>query len=360
MPAKKELDVWISGQAGSNIGRWFIFGADNLNQNVLTQLQENYHHYAQTHSQPNRNIKLPSTLGIERAGDELRLQLSARSVTANMQTDAAAVEAWAFVLRLWLGKESVRRIVVDWEAPPKPHDGHYERFLYRVAQFQSLFPDWFEVADPRKLAMRRTLTEQSLILNVASGKTTSSPKTTSPEYKLESELIASEPFRRHFGLKAGLVDRQFPVGLFANTVSAKTHVFTGGKSAIDIVGLGEDGRFFIFELKVGGNISVGTLSELLLYTGLIREAAQNPPRIRFGSAKLGSRACVHPHHVQHCTGIAAVMLAENLHPLLEHPELLPALNSAAEARWNCVPGAKPVCFSKALIGDFRKTAKANA
>ena len=282
-------------------------------------------------------------------GNGLLLRLNAESVTANMQTDAAALEAWALMLRLWLGEKDVPNIVVDWGLPRETRNGHYQRFLYRVDQFQKLFPDWFSVADPKKLAKCQPLTEPVLILNVASGKASpSSPKTTSREYRFESKLIRSEKFRQRFVLKDKLVDRQFPVGLFACTVSAKTRIFTGGKSAIDIVGVGEDNHFWIFELKAGKNISVGTLSELLLYTGLIREAARTPPRIMFKDAPPSPRACVHACHVQQCTGINAVMLVENLHPLLEHPELFSTLNKAAEAHWNRIPD-KPVCFSKACV-----------
>jgi hypothetical protein len=64
------------------------------------------------------------------------------------------------------------------------------------------------------------------------------------------ELLSSEPFRAHFGLKDGLVDRQFPTGLFAGEVRQRNRIFTGGKSAIDLVGVGHDDRFFVFELDL--------------------------------------------------------------------------------------------------------------
>jgi hypothetical protein len=256
------------------------------------------------------------------------------SVKANMQSDAAAVESWALVLRLWLGGKRVPHIVVDWNVPSDGPDGHYERFLYRMHQFSKLFPGWFEVADPQKLEKCRALCGTPLFLNVASRRESPSPpKTTSPEYLVEAELVKSPQFREHFGLKQ--VDRQFPVGLFAGKVAADTRIFTGGKSAIDIVGVGKDDRFWIFELKAGNNFKVGILSELLLYTSLIRVAAQTPPRIHFATPK--HVAAVGPEHVRNCTGINAVMLVENLHPLLEHPELLNTLNQAAKTWWNSEP-----------------------
>jgi hypothetical protein len=330
-----------------------------LNIELQKALKEAYRLHALPLSvRADRNIKLPSTLGIEREENGLLLRLKAKSVTTNMQTDAAAFEAWALVLRVWLGEKEVPHIVLDWEAPPNDHNGHYERFLYRVVQFRSLFPEWFRVAEPHKPEICRASTESLPLLNVAAGKASESlPKTTSREYKLELELIGSESFRRHFGLK--LVDRQFPVGLFAGKVSGKTRIFTGGKSAIDIVGIDGDNSFYIFELKASDNISAGTISELLLYTALIREAAKTSPRISFDDVKPGTRACVHPDHVRQCTGIHAVMLVENMHPLLDRPELLNTLNNAAEAHWNSEAGAKPVCFSNARIGDFEKAPEAS-
>ena len=331
----------------------------DVRKEILQALREAYG----AHTKRKRNIKLPSALGIENNEDGLLLQLNATLVAANMQTDEAAAEAWALVLRLWLGEKHVPRVVLDWEVPSRGAEGHYQRFLYRVGQFCKLFPEWFKVANPEKLRASKALGETLLILNVASKREGRiEPRTSSREYKIESALWNSEQFRQHFGLDR--VDRQFPVGLFAGTVSHASRIFTGGKSAIDIVGVGRDRRFWIFELKAGENISVGTLSELLLYTGVIREAARESPRIQFDHPKQDSR--VGPKDVQECTGINAVMVVENLHPLLEHPDLLDCLNDGAEIHWNSEPAAKPVCFSKAritegvMVSDFEVAAEASA
>lgn len=331
-----------------------------MNNTVQKRLKEVYRLYAATRMLRNRSIKLPSALGIEKDGDGLLLRLPATAATANMQTDAGSAEAWALMLRLWLGEAEVPHIVLDWEVPSEVKDGHYQRFLYRVAQFQTLFPEWFRLASPPKLTKCAALTAPVLLINVPSKrKPPSLTETSSPEYRLELELLTSEPFREHFGLKRELIDRQFPVGLFAEAVRQKNRVFTGGKSAIDLVGVGQDDRFFVFELKAGKNIKVGALSELLLYTGLMREAAQNEPRIKFTNAKPSPGTCVYPSHVKDCTGIHSVIVVENLHPLLDHPELISTLNKAAEVHWNR-PGVKPVCFRTARVSDFERASKAKA
>ncbi len=86
---------------------------------------------------PPRNVRLPSQAGIRVGGDldRVTLFLSEKAVCANMQTDAAAFEAWAAVLMAWC---TVRRIAVDWHEPADPRDGHYQRFLYRLASNSSL------------------------------------------------------------------------------------------------------------------------------------------------------------------------------------------------------------------------------
>jgi hypothetical protein len=345
--------------------------AYNLNKDVQKRLKEAHHRLC---AGARRNIKLPSRLGIERKGGGLLLRFNASSVTANMQTDDAAFEAWALMLRLWLGEKEVPHLVLDWTPPAAGHNGHYERFLYRVAQFQKLFPDWFLVADPHKPAECRALTEMRPCINVASARKGGSVrKTTSREYALELRLTESGPecesFCQRFGLE--FVDRQFPVGLFCDKVSAKTPIFTGGKSAIDIVGVGKDKRFFIFELKAGDNDKAGILSELLLYTSLISEAAHTRRRITFAdTAKPRERPAVDSGDVRECTGIHAVMLVEKIHPLLQHPDLLDTLNRAAEAHWTHDPEAKPVSFSMAraeegpdgkwLVREFERAYKAEA
>jgi hypothetical protein len=339
-----------------------------LKQELLKELREAYRRYAESRNGRNRNIKLPSALGIEPGRGGLLLSLNAEAVTSNMQTDAAAGEAWALVLRLWLGKERVPHVLLDWEEPRDVQDGHYQRFLYRVAQFRKLFPHWFDVADPGRLQGCKALLDSRLALNVASRKASDfSPRTTSREYRFESKLTASQQFAEHFGLDPDKVDRQFPVGLFAGAVNSKNRIFTGGKSAIDIVAVGHDKRFWLFELKAGKNMSVGTLSELMLYTGLMKAAAQS--RIEFDEVPLDSRAHVNPADVKECTGVSAVMLVENPHPLLAHPELIRTLNAAASDHWNSELGAKAVSFSAArvveiddevVVSDFEAADEASA
>ncbi len=103
------------------------------------------------------------------------------------------------------------------------------------------------MAEPERLSSARALGNEQLILNVASDRLPpGQPRSAKPS--LELRLLSSEASRAHFGLEK--VDRQLPVGLFNNTIAHSNRIFTGGKSAIDLVGVG-GGAFWIFELKGG-------------------------------------------------------------------------------------------------------------
>jgi len=93
-----------------------------------------------------------------------------------------------------------------------------------------------------------------------------------------------------------LLDRQFPVGVFDGIPTKASAIFTGGKSAIDLVGIGHDSSFWLFELKAEKNIKVGALSELFFYSMVVRDVLLR--RFGFDDRKPDSRATIFPEHVQ--------------------------------------------------------------
>ena len=74
----------------------------------------------------------------------------------------------------------------------------------------------------------------------------SSPSKNVSEFDLEKALECSHSFSEGFALKK--VMRQWPVGLFKGRVARGNEIFTGGKSAIDLLGISND-RLVLFELK---------------------------------------------------------------------------------------------------------------
>lgn len=305
------------------------------------RLRASYARFGKGLGWPPRRVRLPSSLDLSACPlhGGVRINLSEAAVLANMQNDTAAFEGWALALLLWCGEKA---ITLDW-TEPTTDSGHYQRFLYRVDRFRSLLPEMIFLADGAKLSRSRVQHfKGDLLINQPSrSRAVSEERVASlpPEAQLEARLVADPAFSRRYGLTA--VDRQFPVGLYEGAVARDHAVFTGGKSAIDIVGTSESG-FWLFELKAGDNAPIGGLTELLFYTSLVRDAAGVTPRFQFA----GGASCttISGADVRNAAAINAVLLVEASHPLLDHPELPALLNAAAAATWNQETGAVPVRF----------------
>lgn len=309
-----------------------------------------------------RRIRLPVSQGISFEGpdDSVTISLSGTSVgEGNMQTDGAAFEAWAVALKEWCG---VKRLSLHWQSPIESGraSAHYERFLYRVQRFLELFPDWFAVDQPERLEGARALGPGPLCLNLAgdrrsgglSGALDGASSSGPQEHVLELALKDAVDFKAHFG-PMEKVDRQWPVGLFAGPVPKRTDaIFTGGKSAIDLVGIGGT-TLWVFELKAGRNAPAGILSELLFYASVMRDALPGPggepPRFQFDASAGGQPAGLSPADIRTCKRIEAVLIGERLHPLIGHQRIVARLNESAarDARTN--HGRVPLHFSASIV-----------
>jgi hypothetical protein len=121
------------------------------------------------------------------------------------------------------------------------------------------------------------------------------------------------------------------VGLFRDRVAADNHLFTGGKSAIDLIGV-RDSTLFLFELKKEGNAKAGILSELLFYASVIRDALGMAPRFGWEDRPSPQNCVIGPADLRACDRIEAVMLAPRFHPIVT-PTTINFLNKAVAARW---------------------------
>ncbi len=275
-----------------------------------------------------RPLKFPS--GIDLDGDHkcVRMKLSSPALVSNMQTNAAAFEAWALALHVWCG---VERVVLDWEPirekDDKPRHRHYQRFLYRVEKFRSWFPSWFEVANADALRDAEAITKPGLVLTVR--KKGSKAEAANSEAILERQLNSSEEFKKH--CKLVKVGTQFPVGLFRTKVAKKNQVFPGGSAAIDLIAQGErdeQGSLWLFELKADKNIPVGIISELLFYTWVMQDVMNE--RFRFQDRPPADTDGIQPADVLACKTktIEARFIGHQFHPLLDGEGLLNELNNA--------------------------------
>jgi hypothetical protein len=275
------------------------------------------------------------------------------AVFANLATNAAAFEAWSLALRIWCG---VEKIELAWKSPSESRTDtercHYQRFLYRAERFRSLFPDWFHLAQPALIADAEALGDGPFYLNVPGHRTELVQATNGEtalelmrEADLEKSLLRSKEFACYFALEKR--DRQFPVGLFRGTVAKGNRIFTGAKSAIDLVGIGKD-ALWLFELKAGDYIPAGILSELLFYASVMRDAIGKGARFSFES-RSKSKGMVRPEDIQRCHRIEAVILGEKFHPLIGHQSVIEYLNEAATRNWGTAQNRVSVNFRATIL-----------
>jgi hypothetical protein len=320
-----------------------------MQQNWEQRLKSAYAADAKALGKPRRSIRLPKGISFVGEGEQVQVSLSAEGITANMQSNEAAFEGWCLALRRWCKVE----VVLQWTPPSEDATPsqlrHYERFLYRVARFQSLF-DWFRIEARHEIEvnMARALERRPLLLNVggARGLEQESASVGDSESALEHRLLSSSEFAAHYGFAHGTRDRQIPVGLFSEKIGRESQIFPGGKGAIDLVCLNAE-TIWLFELKAGGNIPVGTVTELFFYTSLIRDALRGGP---FTFAQALSEARIQPEALSKVTRIEGVMLGHDVHPLLDSG-LISILNEAVEKRWNAEPSRAHVRFRADRISE---------
>ena len=298
----------------------------------------------------NRNVRLtakvrkgpkgesiPGLMEVFGDNDIAQIHLTSAAIQANMQTNAAAFEGWALALKRWAG---AKKVGLFWPAV-EPVKGklppHYERFLYRAQRFADLFPEWFWL-DGDTTGSAALGSDGYRVLNVAGDRTHLSashvcePGEWTNENQMECFLRQDPAFADHFGFRNGYrTDQQFPVGLFRRPEpSGNERIFPGGKGAIDLV-CADGERFWVFELKAGKNIPVGTISELIFYASVIRDAALG--HFQFASTRAAGNH-VTGDDVLKAKEVVAVMLGDKLHPLLSDVALLKMLNDAVQVRWN--------------------------
>jgi hypothetical protein len=217
-----------------------------------------------------KSVRLPLSIDFSLEMKCLSVKLS--DATGNMQENKSAFEGWIICLRSWLPGE-IDKVVLEW-APSmdKKKIEHYNRFLFRVLQFQVMF-SWFSVSKKNiveVLSFSHIIQRSDLVMNYPDSFKQNSISENKIEDKIES-LFVTDPqklLKTRFNLET--LNQQLPAGVFIEKKSAGTRLFTGQKSAIDLWGVCCD-ELLIFELKYK-NIRVGIISELLFYLYLMNSA----------------------------------------------------------------------------------------
>jgi hypothetical protein len=214
-----------------------------------------------------KNVKFPTGIEFFLDGDLLILKLA--SACENMQTDKSAFEGWIICLISWLS-DRIKKAELEWVTPEEVLNRHYNRFLFRVVQFQKMYA-WFSVSkkntgDVQKFV--KAFLIHKLIINYPKKIKHASKSERKREDYIESLFIKrfGNLIKDRFNIET--LNQQLPVGVSIDSVKRGAYFFSGQKSAIDLWGIKDD-ELSIFELKFE-NKKVGIISEMLFYLGLMR------------------------------------------------------------------------------------------
>lgn len=280
-------------------------------------------------------LRLSTKLHFEISNRVLRVKLC--YPLANMQDNASAFESWILCLKRWIG-EHFDYAVIDWEKPEevdehyvsaKSSSLHYNRLLFRVHTFITMFPEWCTTNLQRLDEVEQFVRwfHEGCLINQPLAESLNhfeNEAVNECERKIESWFSMDPDGRKQLALKTNVdpeaIYHQLPIGIFRNAIDRKSAVMNRGTSAIDLWAIDHYREVLhIFELKKKGNHSVGILSELLFYTALINEASiKKDGCLKFGYYKSGLN--VRGFDLikdQKYNQLKAHLLIETLHPLID-------------------------------------------
>jgi hypothetical protein len=267
--------------------------------------------------------KVPAENKIVLSGNKDCLEITLRKAAlthGNMQDNDSAFEAWTLAIMAACG---IAQAKIDCEVPDqaaRDESKHYQRALYRLQRFSELMSGKIRVTPDYLFDDLKIHHSIRPTLNIALGKDTSGNRSVpGSESEIEKEFKRKGTTSRKrlmsaFGLKK--LDRQFPVGLFKGEPKKGEEIFTGGKSAIDLIGTDRNHGLWLFELKNRENVAVGGLSELIFYSAVLRDTQGEKPTFNFSIMSPGARAEVVPEDVRNARYIHARLLVGKNHPLL--------------------------------------------
>lgn len=307
---------------------------------LLKKLQE---------SSKNKQVRFPRDIDFALDKQKLTIKLHASELVNNMQTDSASFEGWAIVLKYYISE--ISQVVIDWEnaKPRKLKNGnasaeqlHYNRFLFRLAKFVETY-HWASVKPgknipiiPKGLLCNYPTSEPKSIDEHVKKMKELNKKNLNDEYYLECDYVIRKKD------EYDIMNHQLPVGLFVNKVSARegNAYTTGRKGAIDIWAI-KDSTFYIFELKKPDNKKLGIISELMFYTNVVAGLLSHEITYDVDKVDENYRGFLDLYNAYKNNSIKkinAVMLADNLHPLI-NDKLIDFINDSN--RWKELN----ICFS---------------
>ena len=247
----------------------------------------------------------------------------------NMQTDNAAFEGWAIVLKAWL-PEKIEKVTIRWDIPSdNKKTEHYRRFCYRVLKFKESYT-WFDVHSSNRNEIdtfSKCFISTSLINNYGENvpqkkfKHNGKIGENAVEYDMVHEKDFSKQLCERFNLSE--LNHQLLVGIKENKENGNFY-FAGGKAAIDLWGTKEN-ELSIIELKYE-NEMVGIITELFFYVSIMKDIITG--RIEAPTGKLPYERRLYSS-IHNYKTINAILLADCFHPLIENNQVFEVLNQCS-------------------------------
>ena len=250
----------------------------------------------------------------------------------NMQDNAAAFEAWCFIIKAKTSiddlriKLDVEGLTSDMYDKDIPSTGHLGRFLYRILKFKEQYDKWFSLSGELE-AMREKFAEflrsSEFVNNEPSKEAEDDEDVLGTEGYVEKRFCDDDSLGKlilGFSGENVVMNRQLPVGLFKGEKSDANAVFTGKKSAIDFWLL-YNNKLNLYELKAK-NKMVGILTEIFFYSNYMRDvywhnSLETKQNVEILNPKKTDRS-----YNKLCDGIKKItqitgwILADEFHPLI--------------------------------------------
>lgn len=277
------------------------------------------------------NIDLPSDIKFSiNDTKELILTLSKKGLTDNMQTDSAAFESWAILLKTRLS-DVIDKVKITWNVEfDKNKDSgefHYNRVMYRLYKFVRTYT-W-------AYTDKKCLIYPNLVCNCPNVESAKRE-----QLKPDSEAIIEFDYVQKHKKDFDYINHQLPIGLFKDIVAKDTNYTTGKHSCIDIWAV-KNKELFIFELKRPNNNPLGIISELMLYVNIIDDILCHqiqyisydamPKALKYNYR--GFKDFYNLYQSGSIKKINAVFLADTIHTQLTE-DVIATINNSARLRYS--------------------------
>ena len=258
----------------------------------------------------NSRVSFSSYIGVEKVDDLVVLKLDTKGLIDNMQTEPAAFESWALIVRAaFASKGAFVKVRIDGEKPEQLTDKeemHYNRFLYRISKFVEVF-EWAYTDDfEREIAIFKDA-HRNMVLNV--------PKSEAKVEAAKGEATMERYFceDNKYLYDEGCLNHQLPVRIFDDEVKEVKAITARG--FIDAWAIKGE-TFYVFELKLDNNRSVGAISELMFYVNVIHDLMAHKINILSNSKHRSFDKIKALYDSGKCREIVGRIIARQYHPLL--------------------------------------------